>query len=102
MMYKEISNMAKRGRMIEKSRRRKNTCENLQQLPFQKLKIPYAAVDVVSRDEVEAIHEASLDVLETIGINFLLKEAREILRGAGATVKNDENRCILIEIYWKR
>ena len=81
--------MAKRGRMIEKSQRRKSAHKSLQQLPFQKLKIPYAAVDVVSRDEVEAIHQATLDVLETIGINFLLKEARDILCEAGATVKNE-------------
>ena len=34
----------------------------------------------VSEDELEAIHEASLTILEEIGIDVLLPEAREILR----------------------
>jgi trimethylamine--corrinoid protein Co-methyltransferase len=43
-------------------------------------------MEIVSADEIEAIHRASLDVLEEIGMNFLLPEAREILRAAGAEI----------------
>lgn len=36
-----------------------------------------------------AIHEASLNMLETLGIKFLLPEARELLQAAGAIVDHD-------------
>jgi len=42
-----------------------------------------------SEDEIEAIHDASLRVLEELGIRVLLPEGREILRRAGATVDDD-------------
>ena len=60
-----------------------------QQLPFQQLQNPYKPVEIVSADQLEAIHQASLTVLEEIGINFLLPEAREILKSAGADVEPD-------------
>ena len=43
-------------------------------------------VELVSADELESIHEASLTILEEIGMDVLLPEAREILRAAGAKV----------------
>ena len=39
---------------------------------------------ILSDDQVEAIHHASLQVLRDIGVNFLLPEARDILAAAGA------------------
>jgi len=41
-------------------------------------------VSVVSADELESIHDASLSVLEEIGMDVLLPEARNIYRDAGA------------------
>ncbi len=38
----------------------------------------------MSLDEVESIHDAAFEVLEEIGINVLLEEARDILGAAGA------------------
>ena len=37
----------------------------------------------MSEDELEAIHDASLTILEEIGMDVLLPEAREKLRGRG-------------------
>ena len=84
--------MTRRGRLTGKSRIRKGAGKNFVQLPFQNLSIPFAPLDIISTDEIESIHGASLDILENIGINFLLKEAREILKLVGADVKDGEKR----------
>jgi trimethylamine---corrinoid protein Co-methyltransferase len=47
---------------------------------------PFAPLDLVSRDELESIHQAALEVLKEIGIDFLHDEARAMLREAGADV----------------
>lgn len=43
-------------------------------------------LDVLDAEQVEAIHEASLDVLERLGMEFMGAGARRLLRGAGAAV----------------
>jgi trimethylamine---corrinoid protein Co-methyltransferase len=47
---------------------------------------PFAPLDLVSRDELESIHRAALEVLREIGIDFLHDEARAMLAKAGADV----------------
>lgn len=54
--------------------------------------LPFAPVDLVSRDELEAIHNAALAVLREIGIDFLHDEAKAILKAAGADVEAGSNR----------
>ena len=46
----------------------------------------YPPVEIVSADAIEAIHAASLTILETMGMRILSPEAREILRDAGAAL----------------
>lgn len=46
-------------------------------------------VDVLSADEVEAIHQTSLRVLEDLGIRVLNDEARMILAEAGCDLRED-------------
>ena len=48
--------------------------------------------EVVSDDELEAIHLASLRVLAETGIDFLHREARTMLAVAGASVDGDRVR----------
>ncbi|MCP8940210.1 trimethylamine methyltransferase family protein [Alsobacter sp. SYSU M60028] len=55
-------------------------------------RLPFAPVPAVSEDELEAIHAASLTVLEEIGMDFLHAGARQILREAGAEVSPDSER----------
>jgi trimethylamine--corrinoid protein Co-methyltransferase len=52
----------------------------------------YAPTEVVSPDELEVIHDASLRILAEIGMNFLDPEARELLGRAGADVTPGEER----------
>jgi trimethylamine--corrinoid protein Co-methyltransferase len=62
------------------------------QLPRRKLKRLFPAMEIVSADELEAIHHASLKVLSEIGMDFTLPEARDMLRQAGAKVEGERVR----------
>jgi trimethylamine:corrinoid methyltransferase-like protein len=55
-------------------------------LPWRNLVNPYSPIEILSADQVEEIHLASLRVLEELGIAFLLPEALDILADAGAEV----------------
>ena len=52
----------------------------------------YKPTEVVSADELESIHDASLQVLEEIGMDFLDEEARDLLAAAGARVEPGTER----------
>lgn len=56
----------------------------VRQLPFSRLVNPYAPIEVLRADQVEAIIDAALTILETRGMRFLEAGSREILRAAGA------------------
>jgi trimethylamine--corrinoid protein Co-methyltransferase len=62
------------------------------QRPWKQPRIPYRPTDVLSADELESIHVASLRVLAEIGMDFLDEEARNLLRAAGADVRPDSQR----------
>ncbi len=67
--------------------RARRTVGAFQQLPWRQHRNLYGPIEVLSADQVEAIHEASLRVLETSGIEFLDDEALSILKAAGAQVE---------------
>ncbi len=63
-----------------------------QQRPWVQPRIRYQPTTVVSDDELESIHIASLRVLDEIGMDFLDEGARELLRSAGARVEPGSER----------
>ncbi len=63
-----------------------------EQLPWGQPRMRLNHTEVISADEVEAIHEASLTILERIGMEFFCPEARSIMREAGATVDESNGR----------
>jgi trimethylamine--corrinoid protein Co-methyltransferase len=65
---------------------------SIPQLPRRKLKRQFPATELLSADEIESIHQASLGVLAEIGMDFALPEARAILARAGATVSGERVR----------
>jgi trimethylamine--corrinoid protein Co-methyltransferase len=71
----------RRGQRQERSGRK-----GFRQLAWRNLVNPYAPIEVLSADQVEEIHLASLRVLEELGIAFMLPEALDILDAAGAEV----------------
>jgi trimethylamine--corrinoid protein Co-methyltransferase len=64
----------------------------IQQLPWKQPQHTLDYARMVSDDQVEAIHRQSLKVLEVIGMDVLLPEARAILQKAGALVEGDRVR----------
>jgi trimethylamine--corrinoid protein Co-methyltransferase len=59
---------------------------------YRKLQHRFASTPVVSEDELEAIHEASLTILEEMGMDFMHVEARAMLKQAGADVREGSER----------
>jgi len=70
-------------RRAGRQQRRVQRSRALNQLAWRSLENPYAPTNVLSEDQVEAIHLASLTLLEEQGIEFLLPQARELLMSAG-------------------
>jgi trimethylamine--corrinoid protein Co-methyltransferase len=64
-----------------------------EQRPFApQPRLRYRPTEVVSADELEAIHEASLRILADIGMDFLDADARRLLTAAGARVEGERVR----------
>jgi trimethylamine--corrinoid protein Co-methyltransferase len=59
---------------------------SIKQLPWRLPANPYRPIEVLSADQLEAIHDASLRVLEELGIEFMSPEALDVLARAGAQV----------------
>jgi trimethylamine---corrinoid protein Co-methyltransferase len=64
----------------------------IQQQRAFKARRPFPPTKFISDDEVESIHNASLRVLSEIGMDFMLPQAREILKKAGAKVDGERVR----------
>ena len=62
-----------------------------QQRPMKSARA-FAPTKLISDDHIEAIHHASLKVLAEIGMDFMLPEAREILKRAGAKIDGERVR----------
>jgi trimethylamine--corrinoid protein Co-methyltransferase len=59
------------------------------QTGYHNLRNPFPVMSLYSEDEAEAMHQAALEVLETLGIRVLLPEARRLYAAAGARVADD-------------
>lgn len=68
------------------SRSRRTGGARLPQLPWTRVVNPYAPMEILSADQIEAIHLTSLRILEEIGIELMSPAARAALRGVGAEV----------------
>lgn len=58
---------------------------------YAHLRHPFAPQGAFSDDEIAAMHDTALRVLEDLGIRILLDEARTIFRAAGALVDDDSH-----------
>ncbi|MEX0368575.1 MAG: trimethylamine methyltransferase family protein [Ruegeria sp.] len=56
---------------------------------YHNLRNPFPAMNAFTEDRIEALHAASLTVLEEIGIKVLLPEARRLFRQGGARVEDE-------------
>lgn len=62
------------------------------QLPFAQVPRTYQPIEVMSADQIEAIHQASLRVLSEIGLEVMHEESRVRLKAAGAEVNEATHR----------
>ena len=75
--------LATRGR---KGRAGRSAPPAIAQKPWRQPRRRFPPTAIVSADELEAIHAASLTILEEIGMDFLNADARALLAEAGARV----------------
>jgi trimethylamine--corrinoid protein Co-methyltransferase len=68
------------------SRSRRTGGARLPQLPWTRVVNPYAPMEILSTDQIEAIHLTSLRILEEIGIELMSPAARAAMRAVGAAV----------------
>jgi trimethylamine--corrinoid protein Co-methyltransferase len=80
---------ARRGR---RDHARRPAATAIAQLPRRRVSRAFPPTAIVSDDEVEAIHRASLRVLSEIGMDFMLPEARDLLQAAGARIEGERVR----------
>jgi trimethylamine---corrinoid protein Co-methyltransferase len=85
----EIPERGRRGGRLAK---REAMAGAFDQPPFRQLNRPYPCVPVVSEDELESIHRASLRVLSEIGLDVLHEGARAIMKRHGADVREGSER----------
>ena len=62
--------------MVRRSARSRNRRQEpaVKQLPWQQLVNPYSPIEVLSADQIEAIHQSSLALLERTGMRVLHEE----------------------------
>ena len=63
-----------------------------EQPPFRQLRVPFEPTRILSDDELESIHLASLRVLKEIGLEVLHDEARRLMKEHGADVREGSER----------
>ena len=78
--------------MSRRQRRPRRQEPAVTQLPPRKVVNPYKPIEVLTEDQIETIHLASLRVLEEIGMEVLSERALDLLDAAGADVDRDTNR----------
>ena len=65
-------------------------------LRYRVLRRPFSPWQIFSQDQIEALHHAALDLLESQGVKVLLAKARARYRAAGCLV-NDESEMVRID-----
>jgi trimethylamine--corrinoid protein Co-methyltransferase len=73
-------------------RRERRTGGGIPRLPWRTLVNPFHPVEILSADQVEMIHRASLRILAEVGLEVLGDRAVDLLVGAGATVDRATRR----------
>jgi len=67
----------------------------LRNVDYRQLRNPFPPLKVFADDQIAAMHETALRVLEDLGVRVLLPEARAIFRAAGARVDDDSQMVFI-------
>src|SRR5262245_8998692 len=74
----------RRRRSAERAHMRGSSA--IPQLPPRRVRNPYPPMELLSGDQVEGIHEASMHILENFGIEVMSPRALALFEKGGATV----------------
>ena len=83
--------MARRSESRRRTSGRERTT-GITQLPWREVRNPFPPLEVLSADQLEHIHNASLTILEELGMEVMGPDARQIYRDAGADVDDSTMR----------
>ena len=67
--------------MPARRRRRQRRTTGVLQKPWQIAERQFAPADILSADQVEELHRASLEIMQRTGIHFMGQNARDFLAG---------------------
>lgn len=81
--------------MTATRRRERRVGGGVPRLPWRTLVNPYRPVEILSDDQIETIHLASLRILAEVGMEVLGDRAIDLLAAAGATVDRGTRRVRL-------
>ncbi|HUQ43359.1 MAG TPA: trimethylamine methyltransferase family protein [Candidatus Limnocylindria bacterium] len=68
-------------------RRERRTGGGVPRLPWRRIVNPFAPIELLSADQLEAVHRAGLKILREIGLEVLNARALDLFEGAGASVE---------------
>src|SRR5690242_4542773 len=68
----------------QRARRERRTVGGVKQLPWRTYRNPYRPMEVLTEEQIERIHDASMRILEEFGIEFLDAQARDRAVAKGA------------------
>ena len=85
-------NLAEHARRGGRAGKRSAGSAGFEQPPFRQLRNPLKPTNLISEDELEQVHLASLRVLKEIGVDVLHEEARRIMKAHGADVREGTQR----------
>jgi trimethylamine--corrinoid protein Co-methyltransferase len=80
------------GRKTVRGRERRAPTGGIRQLPFARVENRYPPIALLSADEIESIHRASLQLLREVGMEVLHDESRRVLKAHGAEVDEATQR----------
>ena len=83
---------ANRSAARRAERRRKRIRSPLAHIPWRTIENKLAPLEVLTPEQVERLHDASMRILEEIGLVFLDDEALDLWQEAGAAVDRRERR----------
>ncbi|MFZ1726500.1 MAG: trimethylamine methyltransferase family protein, partial [Albidovulum sp.] len=68
------------------ARSRRNQHHNIEQTPWRRFKNPFPPIEILTPDQLDAIHDNSMRILSEIGIKVIDGRSRSILAAAGCVV----------------
>ncbi len=78
--------------MARRSNKPRRSVTSYSQVEYQQIRNPYKPLEVLDQDQLEKIHDASMIVLEDVGMQVLDQSTRETLKIAGFDVNHQTNR----------